>query len=184
MSTEIPINVQDKSMQSINSFPRPHVPFVTNDLTDQYYYDSSHYIRVIAPDIDQTEIHFTDGFHGAGIPDTADFPNDTRSELEIVIASKEMYPSIDPRTMFIDIYGQEGSDSEAPAEETHKIVGNVTEDSKIIVLDTVSAELIKTQNVSAGEYTVTLPDTTVDVLAKTVDDGEPKAHTGVVTVPQ
>jgi hypothetical protein len=180
----VPINIQDRSVQSINSFPATDVGFFTYDLTDHYYFSDQYHIRVIAPDVDQIEIHFTDGKYGAGIPNTASFRPDFRTETEIAVSGRDMYVSINPTSVFIETIGEPSVEQEVPAEETHKISGNVTEDSKIIVLDSVSSELIKAQNVAAGSYTVTLPDTTVDVLAKAVDDGEPNAHTGVVTIPQ
>jgi len=182
MSTTI-INIENKAAQSINSFPRPHVGFNTIDRTDKYYYDGSTYIRIIAPDIDQIRIKFTEGYHDAGIPDYAEFPEDLSGEHEITIKQDGLYPSINPTTVFIPVTGDIGELEEAPAQETHEIKGNASDDSKIIVLDTATSELIKAENVSAGSYTVSVPNLEVDILAKTItNDKQPLAHTSVTPV--
>jgi hypothetical protein len=183
MSTEIAINIQDVSGQSIKSYPITYQSFVVYDLTTRYFFSDAYHIGVIAPDVDQTKIHFTSGFHGATISDEAEFINHFQTEIEVPIKSKSIHPSLEPIVAFINTMGIQGqAEGSNPTEETHKISGTVTDDSKVIILDAVTSELIKAENVSSGRYTVTVPNQTVDILAKNLDTGEPKAYTGVVPV--
>ena len=183
MSTEVAINIQDVSGQSIKSYPRTYTSFMALDLTTRYFFSDAYRIKIIAPDVDQFKIHFTEGTHNAAMSDDTEFVNHFQTEIEIPIKGKYLHPSLEPCTAFINTIGIQGSaDSVNVTEETHKISGTASNDSKVIILDAVTAELIKAENVASGRYTITVPNQTVDILAKNLDSGEPKAYTGVTPV--
>ena len=184
-SSETPINVQDKCIQSARCYPVTNVYIPVYDLTDRYIYSDETYIRIIAPDVDQSVIHMTDSRLGAGIPNTAEFPEDRSNETEIRINNIGLFTALNQTTIFIPISGPAPEEElvslpEPSLPETHEIRGSITQNSKVVVLDATTKELITTETVTAGSYSVSVPDTTVDVLAISLVDGKSKSLTGVV----
>jgi hypothetical protein len=183
---EFLINIQNATVQSASIYPTVITWFPSYDLTDRYLYSDETRIHIVAPDVDQTVIQFTDGNHGAMMSTLAEFLEDRTNQTEINIDNSENHAYIQaPISVSIPVVGPapevtEPVYEEPAAPETHEIRGSITQNSKVVVLDATTKELITTETVTAGSYSVSVPDTTVDVLAISLVDGKSKSLTGVV----
>jgi len=162
MSTTI-INIDDRAAQSIVSYPTTCVDVFVEDTRDRYYSCGSENIGIetASSGTVQTKIQFTDGLftHDTELLNMADI-------TEQINVNTNMYNTMPYTSFLILTTGSYGDDSETAAPETHEISGQISHDGKIICLDAVTSELIKTKEVSAGAYTVSVPNQTMDVVAK------------------
>lgn len=172
MSTTL-VSINDKSVQSIASYPLFTLPVVILDKQDIYSMEEYQIVSITASGILQTEVVFMNG----DFPETMeheDIMSNTIVNITATGHSSESYPIT---TVFVSVTGELETPGEA--ENTHRISGVITNNSKIIILDKLTNELVTTKNVVAGYYEVDIPDIVVDVIAKKAD-GEMLAKGDVV----
>jgi len=181
MSTTI-INIDDRAAQSIVSYPFTYVDVFVEDTRDRYYSCGSENIGIetASSGTVQTKIQFTDGLftHDTELLNVAD----TTTQVNI---GNDLYNNMEYTSFFIlttGLYGA-GDDESEELPATHEVRGTISDDGKVICIDSDTSELVKVQSVSAGAYTVSLPNLTVDVIAKK-SDGNTSSYGNVVPVAQ